>query len=92
MLEKHNRMLVELLSKQQSSGSLTAADVHSLMKVLLSSGLICHERTLIPCWCVHLNSMLIMRSAAPRQYQEEDIRVMLQRPLRHKPRISFPPF
>lgn len=53
MLEKHNRMLVELLSKQQPSGSLTAADVHSLMKVLLSSGVIpyaiCRARILIPC-------------------------------------------
>ena len=84
MLEKHNRMLVELLSKQHPSGSLTAADVHSLMKVLLDS--LCHVS------CMHLNSMLIMRTTAPRQYQEEDIRVMLQRPLRHKPRISFPPF
>ena len=33
MLEKHNRMLVELLSRQHPSGSLAASDVHALIKV-----------------------------------------------------------
>jgi hypothetical protein len=44
MLEKHNRMLVELLSRQHPSGSLAADDLRSLMKVQRSTLLQC-----LPC-------------------------------------------
>ncbi len=37
MLEKHNRMLVDLLSRQHPSGSLAADDLRSLMKVHYST-------------------------------------------------------
>ncbi len=40
MLEKHNRMLVELLSRQHPSGSLAASDVHALMKVRHTVGFV----------------------------------------------------
>lgn len=75
MLEKHNRMLVELLSRQHPSGSLAASDVHALMKVRHRVGL-------------YLGSLL-ERTTDSRQHQAKDIGLTLDAATRVCSVLSF---